>query len=372
MGELRDKQKPAAKALLAYNNGVLSATTAFGKTVVAASIIAARGVNTLILVHTQALMNQWKGSLEKFLHIDEILPEQPQNRGRKKERSLIGRLGGGKNNLSGIIDIAIIGSLFQDGAVLPLVKDYGMVIVDECHHVPAARFEQVLREISARYVYGLSATPIRQDGLQPILFQQCGPIRYRVDAKEQALGRGVTYTLIPRFTRFYKPVSAPELWLISDIYAALAESRARNDLILQDVSEAIRSGRTPLLLTGRVEHGRQLADSLRKFFPAVHVFFLSGQGSDREKRGLLEELHNVPAEEPLAIVATGKYVGEGFDEPRLDTLFIAMPVAWKGTVSQYVGRLHRRKPPITRIRYSPVITTFPRSLKTSDARKKKW
>ncbi len=341
IGELYSEQQAAADALLAHHNGVLSATTAFGKTVIAASMIAARKVNTLILVHTQALMNQWKASLDQFLRIDEPIPEAPKGRGRKRQYSHIGRLGGGKNQLSGIIDIAIIGSLIDEGDAKPLVRDYGMVIVDECHHVPASRFETVLREVTAQYVYGLSATPIRQDGHHPIIFQQCGPIRYRVDRKEQSLARGFSHILIPRFTRFRKPITAPETWPIADVYSALTESKARNDLILHDIAHVISKNGAPLILTERVEHAKMLTDALQKAFSHVRVFFLSGKGSAREKQARLNELRNVPKSEPLAIVATGKYVGEGFDVPRLDTLFVTMPVAWKGTVAQYAGRLHR-------------------------------
>lgn len=341
VGELRAEQQAAVDALLAHQNGVLSATTAFGKTVTAAALIAERKVNTLVLVHTQTLMNQWKASLDRFLHIDELLPEQPKGRGRKKQLSLVGRLGGGKNHMSGIIDVAIIGSLLEDGDAKPFVRDYGMVIVDECHHVAASRFMTVLRESTARYVYGLSATPIRQDGQHPIIFQQCGPIRYRVDAKEQSLLRGFSHTLVPRFTRFRKPATAPENWPITDVYATLVESTIRNDLIVQDISLAIGKSHTPLILTERVDHGEMLARRLRKAFPEVGVFFLSGQGKTKDKQATMDALRIYPAEKPLAIVATGKYVGEGFDEPRLDTLFVTMPIAWKGTVSQYAGRLHR-------------------------------
>jgi len=341
LGELYPEQQIAAESLLAYHNGVLSATTAFGKTVTAASMIAARKVNTLILVHTQTLMNQWKTSLEQFLQIDEPIPEPPKVRGRKKHYSHIGRLGGGKNQLTGIIDIAIVGSLIDEGDAKPLVRDYGMVIVDECHHVAASRFETVLREVTAKYVYGLSATPIRQDGHQPIIFQQCGPIRYRVDAKEQSLARGFSHTLIPRFTRFRKPITTPEVWTISEVYKALTESKARNDLILHDIGHVISEKSTPLILTERVEHAKELTASLQKSFPKVRVFFLSGKGSAKEKLELLNDLRSVPENEPMAIVATGKYVGEGFDVPRLDTLFVTMPIAWKGTVAQYAGRLNR-------------------------------
>lgn len=340
-GELRPEQEVAARALLACNNGVLSATTAFGKTVTAASLIASRKVNTLVLVHTQALMNQWKTSLEKFLSIDEPLPEPPKGRGRKKQLSLVGRLGGGKNHRSGIVDIAIVGSLMDGGGAKPLVRDYGMIIVDECHHVPASRFETILREASARYVYGLSATPIRQDGHQPIIFQQCGPVRYRVDAKEQSLARGFAHTLIPRFTRFRKPLTAPEKWEITDVYAALVESKTRNDLILTDISHSIQQKQTPLILTERVDHAKALAAELTRRFPMVSIFLLSGKGTAKEKQSILSDLHDTPKDKPMAIVATGKYVGEGFDAPRLDTLFVTMPIAWKGTVAQYAGRLHR-------------------------------
>ena len=340
-GELREEQSKAAQALLSQPNGVLSATTAFGKTVTAAYLIADRKVNTLILVHTQALMSQWKAALERFLQIDEALPEMPKGRGRRKERSVIGCLGGGKDHLSGIIDIAIIGSLITDSEVKPLIRNYGMVIADECHHVPAVRFEMVLREVAARYVYGLTATPVRQDGHHPIIFQQCGPILHRVDAKEQAVVRGFSHILIPRFTRFRKPITAPENWPITDVYAALAESKTRNDLILHDVSQALRQKRTPLVLTERIDHARTMTKALQEAFPDTQIFFLSGQGTAKEKQNALTGLRQFPSDKQLAIVATGKYVGEGFDEPRLDTLFITMPIAWKGTVSQYAGRLHR-------------------------------
>lgn len=243
--------------------------------------------------------------------------------------------------MSGIIDVAIIGSLFDDGDVKPLVCDYGMVIIDECHHVSAVRFEIVLREVMAKYVYGLSATPTRQDGHHPIIFQQCGPIRYKADAKAQAVERGLTCTVIPRFTQFRKPYTASDNWHITEVYAAITENHSRNQLILNDVSAAISNGRTPLLLTERVNHGKHLAEELIRQHPDTQVLFLSGEGRAKEKRLLLESLREVPKDKPLAIVATGKYVGEGFDEPRLDTLFLTMPFAWKGTLSQYAGRLHR-------------------------------
>lgn len=338
-GELRPEQIPSAEALLAHHNGVLSATTAFGKTVIAAYLIGQRRVNTLILVHTQALLNQWKQALSDFLEINETLPELPKKRGRRKERSLIGQLGGSKSNLSGFVDIAIIQSLISGDEVRDLVKDYGMVIVDECHHVSAVSFERVLKEVNAKYVYGLTATPVRQDGHQPIIHMQCGPIRYQVDAKAQAEKRPFGHAVIPKFTSVAQPLTDDAPWKITDAYAAMQVNAERNQRIAADVSGAVAEGRTPIVLTERYDHAKLLAELLRE--KGQQVVFLSGKGSAKEKRETLQELSLIPPEEPLILVATGKYVGEGFDFPRLDTLFLAMPVSWKGTLAQYAGRLHR-------------------------------
>lgn len=338
-GSLRDEQQPAADALLSHRNGVLSATTAFGKTVVAAYLIAQRKVNTLILVHTQALLNQWKRSLSEFLEINETLPEFPKKRGRKKQRSVIGQLGSSKDCLSGFVDIAIMQSLISENEVRELVKDYGMVIVDECHHVSAVSFEQVLKAVKARYVYGLTATPARQDGHHPIIHMQCGPIRYQVDPKEQAQKRPFDHAVIPRFTAFAQPVTDVKPWTITESYAAMQTDEVRNQQIITDVLDASRSGRTPIVLTEQYDHAKILAAQLQAH--SEHVILLSGKGSAKEKRELLEQLTQIGSDVPLILVATGKYVGEGFDLPRLDTLFLAMPVSWKGTLSQYAGRLHR-------------------------------
>ena len=338
-GMLRAEQVPAVDTLLAHPNGVLSATTAFGKTVIAAYLIGQRKVNTLILVHTQALLNQWKRSLSEFLEIDETLPELPKKRGRKKERSLIGQLGGSKNNLSGFVDIAIMQSLISGDEVRDLVKDYGMVIVDECHHVSAVSFERVLKEVNAKYVYGLTATPVRQDGHQPIIHMQCGPIRYQVDAKAQAAKRPFYHAVIPRFTSFAQPLTDVEPWKITDAYAAMQVNEERNERIIADVLSCVELGRTPLVLTERYDHAKLLTSRLRE--NGQRVILLSGKGTVKEKREILQELSQIEAIEPLILVATGRYVGEGFDLPRLDTLFLVMPVSWGGTLAQYAGRLHR-------------------------------
>ena len=336
-GELREEQQKAMEAFAEHNIGTLSATTAFGKTVFAIGMIAKRRVNTLILVHNKALLEQWKERLETFLKIDESIEEHEAERGRKKKSSAIGCLYAGKNTLHGIIDIALIQSCLNDGEAKPFVKDYGMVIVDECHHVSSVSFEQVLRQVTATHVYGLTATPIRKDGHQPIIFMQCGKIRFISDAKSQMENQGFKRLLIPRFTTFRNITSDSKTYV--QITQDLSEDEVRNEFIIDDVKTAIQNGRTPLVLTTRTAHVRVLAHKLIPF--ADHVIQLVGADSAKEKRLALQNLQSIPTSESLVIVATGKYVGEGFDYPRLDTLFLTMPIAWKGNVEQYAGRLHR-------------------------------
>lgn len=340
-GQLLDEQEDAVGFMIKHDNGVLSATTAFGKTVIGAKIISVKKVNTLILVHTQQLLEQWKERLNRFLVINEALPSNEiKKRGRKKNRSIIGQLGGGKNNLSGIIDVAIMQSLVKRGEVKELIRNYGMVIVDECHHVPAFSFEQILKNVAGKYVYGLTATPVRQDGHHPIIFMHCGPVRYKVDARKQAEKRPFEHYVIPRFTPFRKPISQDEKeWSIGQIYAEISTSQIRNKLIVDDVIKSVNEDRNPIVLTERTAHVGVIANALKEVLP--NVITLTGGISAKERKAAFEKLSSMPAESNIVIVATGKFVGEGFDEPRLDTLFLAMPVAWKGTVQQYAGRLHR-------------------------------
>lgn len=335
-GELYAEQQSAVNEMLKYENGVLSATTAFGKTVVAAYIIAQRSVNTLILVHSAALLEQWEKSLSQFFTFEDKLPEQPTTRGRKKKISHIGLLGSGKNTLNGKVDIAIMQSLIKDNEVKEFVKDYGMVIVDECHHVSAFSFEKILKSVNAKYVYGLTATPVRQDGHHPIIFMQCGPIRYRVDARIQAENRAFSHYMIPRFTEFRVAENDIDY---QTVCAKVCTDEMRNNMIVNDVIKAVLNKRTPIILTERKEHADLLAGLIKE--KCDNVFVLSGKDKAKDKKLKLEQIKAVPKSENLVIVATGKYVGEGFDEPRLDTLFLAMPIAWKGTLAQYAGRLHR-------------------------------
>ena len=338
-GTLREEQQPAADALLKHNIGVLSATTAFGKTVIASYLIGARKTNTLILVHTQSLMSQWQKSLEQFLTINITPPEKQKGRGRRKVWSPVGVLGAGKNMLNGIVDIAVMQSLVSENEVKELVRNYGMVIVDECHHVSAVNFEKILKFANAKYVYGLTATPARQDGHHPIIFMQCGPIRYRVDAKSQAEKRAFEHYLIPRFTSYRCENKDKN---ITEIYKDLSENELRNSYIVNDIIKSIKCGRTPIVLTERREHVLKLKDMLSGH--SQNIITLFGTSSQKERRETLEKLQAIPDDENLIIIATGKYVGEGFDYPRLDTLFLALPIAWKGKVAQYAGRLHRNYP----------------------------
>ena len=336
-GKEREEQTDAINALLTYSNGVLHATTAFGKTVTAAAIIARKKVNTLILVHSKALLTQWHERLTEFLDIDFKETEEPKKRGRKKVFSPIGCLDSTCNTLHGIIDIALIQSCLDENGVKPFVQDYGMVIVDECHHVSSITFENVLKNIKAHTVYGLTATPIRKDGQQPIIFMQCGPIRFSADAKSQITKQSFDRYLIPRFTS-YRSITE-DRQIITAMYQSLSEDTVRNDLIVKDICKVVDSGRTPIILTNRTSHVTLLAEKLKNTIP--NVITLTGSGTTKDKREALQRLQTISPSEPLVIVATGKYVGEGFDYPRLDTLFLALPISWKGLVAQYAGRLHR-------------------------------
>ena len=325
-GELRSEQEAAARAMLAHDTGVLSATTAFGKTVIAAWMIAARGVNTLVVVHRRQLLEQWVERLSLFLD----LPSKA-----------IGRLGGGRRKLTGELDVAVMQSLVRQGVVKDCVGDYGQLIVDECHHLSAQSFEQVVRRAKAKFVLGLSATVTRKDGHQPIIFMQCGPVRHHVDAKAQAAARPFQHTVLVRPTSFCPlKAAAPDLRIqFQDLYTELIADNQRNQVICDEVVQAVREGRSPLVLTERNEH----LDSLTaRLSPSIrHVVVLRGGVQRQEAQAIRARLAAIPETEERLLLATGRYIGEGFDDARLDTLFLTLPISWRGTVAQYVGRLHR-------------------------------
>jgi superfamily II DNA or RNA helicase len=324
LGTLKPDQQRALEALTDHDCGVLAAGTAFGKTVVAAAAIAKRACSTLILVHRRELLTQWVARLGTFLSVD---------------AGEIGTIGGGRRKPTGRIDVALIQSLARDKEVSDAVAGYGQLIIDECHHISALTFEMVAGRSKARFVLGLSATVTRKDGQHPIIFMQCGPVRFRVDPRAQAAQRGFEHFVEERRTSFRLPaeLQAPGT-SIPAIFAALSKDEQRNTCIIDDVLAALEAGRNPLVLTERRDHLEYLAARFKG--AARNITVLHGGMSAAERRSAESSLRAPEGEERL-ILATGRYLGEGFDDARLDTLFVTMPISWKGTLAQYVGRLHR-------------------------------
>lgn len=320
-GELRSEQALAVADLIKHDLGILAATTAFGKTVIGAWMIAARQTNTLILVHRQELLDQWRDRLSMFLNI---------------KKSAIGQIGGGKNKPNGFLDIGMMQSLKRKDVVDEIVAEYGHVIVDECHHVSAVSFEAIMKRVKAKYILGLTATPTRKDGHHPIIIMQCGPIRHRVSAKLQAAERPFNHVVFPRRTDFEFPA---ENLNYQELCGLLVNDAIRNEFIIADILKALSEGRSPLVLTERKEHVDVIASRLAGH--ADHVITMYGGRTKKERETCLNRLKAVPKKESRIIVATGKYIGEGFDDPRLDTLFLVLPFSWAGTLQQYAGRLHR-------------------------------
>lgn len=318
-GQLTTQQEDAVTSLAKYDNGVLAADTGFGKTVTAAALISRNKTNTLIIVHRTQLVEQWKERLSTFLNI-------PVNE--------IGQIGGGKNKPSYDIDISTIQSLNHNGLIKPDLHNYGQIIVDECHHISAVSFEKVLKSVRSKKVYGLTATPVRKDGLHPIIFMQCGPIRYKTNSRKQANIRPFKQTLVKRETSVKTNESD-----IQSIYSLLSTNKERNDMIFNDVLQALEEKRSPIVLTERLDHVNELYELFKGF--AKNIIVLSGAMKKKERQQKIEKLINLPDSEERLLIATGKYIGEGFDDSRLDTLFLTMPISWKGTLQQYVGRLHR-------------------------------
>ena len=318
-GTLRKDQESAVAAMLHHDAGVLCAPTAFGKTVTAAAMIARRGVNTLVLVHRRELLKQWQERLQSFLGIG---------------KGVLGTIGGGKAKPTGKIDIAVMQSLSRQGEINPLVENYGHVIVDECHHLSAESFGAILKQTKAKYVLGLTATPIRRDGRQPIIFMQCGPTRHTA-----ATPTGAPHDLAVTPRTLHSRIDLPQEAGIQDVFRHLAIDQARTAAIAAEVVNAYGQGRKVLVLTERTEHLDAIQTALDGKVPSL--FVLHGRISKKQRAILIAELNALPPDAPRVLLATGKLVGEGFDHPPLDTLVLAMPVSWKGTLQQYAGRLHR-------------------------------
>jgi superfamily II DNA or RNA helicase len=348
-GTLRPDQERAVAAMLDYDAGVLCAPTAFGKTVTAAAMIARRGVNTLVLVHRTELLKQWQERLQSFLSV---------------VKGVVGSIGGGKSKPTGKIDIAVMQSLSRQGEINPIVENYGHVIIDECHHIGATSFDAILKVVKAKYVLGLTATPIRRDGLQPIIFMQCGPLRYTAAKPDNA-----PHELVVQPRTISTGIDLPPEAGIQDVFRHLAIDQARTDAIAAAVGDAYRQARKVLVLTERTEHLDAILATLDGQVPAP--FVLHGRMSKKQRATMIAELDGLPPEVPRVLLATGKLVGEGFDHPALDTLVLAMPISWKGTLQQYAGRLHREHATKTDVRIIDFVDTgHPALLRMWDKRQR--
>ena len=340
-GELRPEQDKALKELIKYDNGILHAATAFGKTVVGSAIIAQKKINTLIILESSALIEQWKEALEKFLNINEGLPTYETKTGRvRKRKSLIGTLQGAHDSMTGILDIAMAGSLCKKGKYHKMMNEYGLVLIDECHHSASETIANVLKEVKAKYVYGVTATPKRGDGLEKINYMLIGPIRYSYTTKEKAKEQGIQHLVYPRFTRTVPPRGViTDKMHPNEAYEIIHNNDVRDEQIIEDVKNCVAAGRTPVVLSRYKDHSEKFYERLKNY--ADHVFLMTGNNSKKEHRKILEQMHQVDKNESLILIATGSLVGEGFDFPRLDTLFMATPVSFRGVVEQYAGRLNR-------------------------------
>lgn len=319
LGELKKEQVKVVNIMTKTDTGILHAPTAFGKTIAAISIIVKRKVNTLILIHSKQLLEQWQERLKVFT-----------------EGAEIGVIGGGKNKPTKKIDVATYQSFInrKENTVNPLIAEYGQVIIDECHHISAAGFEQVLNDVHAKYVLGLTATPARQDGLQKIMFMLVGPVRQKVVIdKQNTFSLDVNVTHILDFPP-NKLTDAEKRPHVSDIYNWVASNEKRNMKIVYDIKQVCLANANPLVLTERREHAKLLHELLLNEGMEAVLLYGSMKAKERNEANLRLSTAEV-------IVATGKYIGEGFDLPKLDTLFLAMPIAWKGTLAQYAGRIHR-------------------------------
>ena len=339
-GELRESQIPAVETMLENETGILHAATAFGKTVVCCDMIARRGISTLILVDRADLMNQWIKRLDEFLDIDEELPEYQTKTGRtRKRKSLIGNLQGAHDTLTGIVDVAMIRSLKKKDGFHPMLKEYAQVYFDECHHAASESAIEVLQEINAKYVYGVTATPKRGDGKEKINEFLLGPIRYRFTAKDRAEEQNIDHLVYPRFTRTVKPHHLSKTPYGNDAYELIRNNDVRDEQIIRDVADCVQAGRTPVVLTKYVDHAKKLSERLKTY--ADRLILLTGANGTKVRRAQVKELNEVDDSDSLILVGTGSLLGEGFDFPRLDTLFMATPVSGENVVEQYVGRLNR-------------------------------
>ncbi|EHI98779.1 type III restriction protein res subunit [Clostridium sp. DL-VIII] len=321
-GKLYDYQHTAVEAILKHDNGILWASTAFGKTIVAANIISARNVSTLIIVNSIQLIEQWEEKLKIFLKID---------------KDNIGRLGGGKKKVSNIIDIATMQTLNKIDNLDNILNNYGQIIIDECHHIAAFTLEKIMKAAKSKYVLGLTATPNRKDKYDKIITMQCGPIVHKAVSKI-INEKKVAHMLIPRINEMQSDKDLSKLKL-TELYNEIINDKSRNQLIINDIIKVFELGSTPLILTERIEHLNILSNMLSEHIDKIII--LKGGMKTKQRKSALDMIKSFSKDERFILIATGKLIGEGFDESRLDTLFLTMPISWKGVLEQYAGRLQR-------------------------------
>ena len=323
-GRLRDEQQLALDNLLKYDNGILCAPTGFGKTVIGCKIIEERKVNTLILVNKLQLLNQWKDRIKEFLNVEEV-----------------GEISSKKKNITNVIDVASIKSLWNNGEVLDIAKNYGMIIIDECHHTAAYTFEQAINTGNARYVYGISATPERENGHTPIIKMQCGDIRYKVDSLKFNKELNIPMKVIVKKSHLNFTNPNVDNYELNEINDLIAKDVIRSENIIKDIKKEYENGKNILVLTERLELMNYVYDKLSKYTNNIFKYY-GGIGKTvlKNYEELINQINEIGSNK--IIVATGSYIGEGFDDSKLDVLFLTMPISGQTRVTQYAGRLHRK------------------------------
>ena len=354
-GQLREEQQLALNEMLKYDNGILCAPTAFGKTVIGCKLIEERKVNTLILVNKLQLLTQWKERIKEFLDVEEV-----------------GEISGKKKNITNVIDVASIKSIWNNGDVSDITKNYGMIIIDECHHTAAYTFEQAINTGNSKYIYGISATPERENGHTPIIKMQCGDIRYKVDALKFNKELNIPMKVMVKHSHLSFVDSKIDNYELNEINDFIAKDILRSEKIIRDINNEYNNGKNILVLTERLEHMEYIYEKLNKF--TNNVFKYHG-GIGKKILKNYDDLTNKLNEnnENKIIVATGSYMGEGFDDSKLDVLFLTMPISGETRVTQYAGRLHRKNENKKEILiYDYVDDNFPKTRNMFLKRKKTY
>ncbi|WP_252306324.1 TOTE conflict system archaeo-eukaryotic primase domain-containing protein [Streptococcus pseudopneumoniae] len=334
-GELTFEQELALSDMTSKENGLLHAETGFGKTVLGAALISERKTKTIILVHNRQLLDQWLDRLNHFLTFEEEEATRYTASGREKVIGYVGQYGGTKKWLSKLVDVVMIQSLFKLENSQSLLDEYEMMIVDECHHVSALMFEKVVAQFRGKYLYGLTATPERKNGHEPIVFQRIGEILHTADKRETDFKRQLQL----RFTSFghleIEKTKASNFIQLSDW---IATDSVRNQLIIKDILDQVAEGRNILVLVNRIQQ-IDVFEKLLKEKEVDDCYIISGKTKVRDRTSLMETLEQL--DKGFVLLSTGKYIGEGFDLPQLDTLILAAPFSWKNNLIQYAGRIHR-------------------------------